>query len=561
MNHKHPIRRVAMAATLAALVALGGCGSDDDPAVLPPAPPDVLTLSGTAATGAAIANGAVSVRCATGSSSTTTSATGAFAAPVDGGRLPCALRVTDAGGAILHSVVAGSGGGGSFNVNISPLTDMVVASASGIAPAAYYDSVSSATTLSAVTLTQAVDSVRAQVAGVADLSGVNPLSDPLVAASPGVAGNALDQQNDAVVAALDAAGLTVADASASIVANPQSGDVLKTVMQPVASDCSRARSGKYRMLDASEPEARWRAHVLDVDMVAMTVTNQDGITIPFTSLGGCKFSIDEDEDTSTVVVAPSGVLVVNTQHFDNSRSITIGLPEQVLPLSEMAGTWNLVGWDPASGISTPGFVAQTDEVVMSAGGEITAHSECVGQQACSADPGPFGKFVANSTAGGYDYQEQGSVNGRGFLFKTVAGASVGVVVLNDGQVVVLSRKQAIAALPAVNSQNLFWEFTLNGNGSVSGNFVEDVVTITAVDVATKVVTRIRGSDARIDSLATDSPRDGLRYRAPNSCTRNGVAVNCAEVVQLPLQGIGITLSASVSSNPATSFLSVSVGRP
>jgi hypothetical protein len=181
--------------------------------------------------------------------------------------------------------------------------------------------------------------------------------------------------------------------------------------------------------------------------------------------------------------------------------------------------------------------------------------------ACISDgAGPFGTFTANTTAGGFDFIEGGTVNGRAFLFKTVAGASVGVLVLNDGEIVMLSRKQAIAALPALNSQTLFWEFTLNGNGSI-GNLGEDDVTVTAVDAATKVVTRIRGSDARIDSLAYDSPRDGLRYRAPNSCTRNGVAVNCAEVVQLPLQGIGITLSASVSSNPATSFLSVSVGRP
>lgn len=556
MKHNHPIRRLAMAATLAALAALGGCGSDDDAAVLPPGP-DVLTLSGTAATGAAIAGGAVSVRCTTGSTSATTSATGAFMATVDGGRLPCALRVTDAGGAMLHSVVAGSGSG-SFNVNLSPLTDMVVASASGMAPSAYYDGLSSGTALSAATLTDAVSSVRAQLAGVVDLSGVNPLSDTLVAASPGVAGNALDQKIDAAVAALDAAGLSLADASAAIAANPRSGDVLKSVLQPRASDCSRARSGKYRMLDASEPDPKWRAHVINIDMVAMTVTDQDANTIPFTSLGGCKFSIVDDEGTNSVVVAPSGVLVVNTLHTDNSRSITIGLPEQALPITELAGTWHVLGW----GSNGSGLVADTQEAVLNSAGSVTAVSNCVGSMPCTSDgAGPFGTFAANTTAGGFDFIEGGTVNGRAFVFKTVAGASVGVLVLNDGQVVILARKQAIAALPALNSQNLFWDFTLNGNGSVSGDFVEDVVTVTAVDATTKVVTRIRGSDARVDQLAYDSPRDGLRYRAPNSCTRNGVAINCAEVVQLPLQGIGITLSASVSSNPATSFLSVSVARP
>jgi len=57
------------------------------------------------------------------------------------------------------------------------------------------------------------------------------------------------------------------------------------------------------------------------------------------------------------------------------------------------------------------------------------------------------------------------------------------------------------------------------------------------------------------------PRDGLRYRAPNSCSVNGAPNNCSEVVQLPLQGMGITLSMSVGTNPATAFYQASIGRP
>jgi hypothetical protein len=87
------------------------------------------------------------------------------------------------------------------------------------------------------------------------------------------------------------------------------------------------------------------------------------------------------------------------------------------------------------------------------------------------------------------------------------------------------------------------------------------VTVTATDAVAKTVNRIRTADNRVDTLTFDKPRDGLRYRAPNSCTINGAAVNCVETVQLPLQGMGITLSLSVGTNPSTASYNVSVGRP
>jgi hypothetical protein len=77
----------------------------------------------------------------------------------------------------------------------------------------------------------------------------------------------------------------------------------------------------------------------------------------------------------------------------------------------------------------------------------------------------------------------------------------------------------------------------------------------------KTVTRIRTSDGRVDTLGLDKPRDGLRYRAPNSCTFGGVAGNCSQTVQLVLQGMGITFSVSVGTVPTNAFLSISVNKP
>ena len=84
--------------------------------------------------------------------------------------------------------------------------------------------------------------------------------------------------------------------------------------------------------------------------------------------------------------------------------------------------------------------------------------------------------------------------------------------------------------------NNFRNLEIDGNpaDSVSA-LTEDSITITATDSAAKTVTRLRASDNRVDMHTYDKPRDGLRYRAGNSCTINNAPLNCAEVVQLPLR--------------------------
>jgi hypothetical protein len=90
---------------------------------------------------------------------------------------------------------------------------------------------------------------------------------------------------------------------------------------------------------------------------------------------------------------------------------------------------------------------------------------------------------------------------------------------------------------------------------------EDTTTVTSIDTAAKTTTRLLASNNRVDMLSFDKPRDGLRYREANSGTINGAANNCAEIVQLPLQGMGITLTMNVGTSPGTAFFQPSVGRP
>jgi hypothetical protein len=97
-------------------------------------PEQVATkLSGVAATGAPIANGNVTVQCASGSSvTTTTDAAGAWTATLTDQAFPCLVSV--GGGSLpprrtLYSIASDAS-----SVNVTPLTSLMVASAAKAAP-------------------------------------------------------------------------------------------------------------------------------------------------------------------------------------------------------------------------------------------------------------------------------------------------------------------------------------------------------------------------------------------------------------------------------------------
>ena len=133
------MERIALAGIFAGSLLLSGCGSssgssssDAQPTpgnpTTPEAPVTTQTVSGTAAIGAAITDGTVTAVCSDGSSfteSVTTDANGNWSGEVADGAMPCALQVTGGNPPVtLHSYVAAPG-----TVNITPLTDLIMASA------------------------------------------------------------------------------------------------------------------------------------------------------------------------------------------------------------------------------------------------------------------------------------------------------------------------------------------------------------------------------------------------------------------------------------------------
>ncbi len=96
-----------------------------------------VVLSGVAAVGAPIVNAPVVAKCANGSGFSlhvTTNAQGAFSGEVSASALPCALKVTGSN-ITLHSYALAAG-----VINITPLTDLIIANASTLDPAVWYAS-------------------------------------------------------------------------------------------------------------------------------------------------------------------------------------------------------------------------------------------------------------------------------------------------------------------------------------------------------------------------------------------------------------------------------------
>lgn len=191
-----PTKGFALSFCAAAIgsLALLACGGNND----------AVNISGVAATGAAMANATISIKCANGTiANTTTAADGSYAAAALG-TFPCLIEASDATHK-LHSVANGSGK--VATANITPLTEQLVASllsADTADTAAFFANfdVSKAGTVAPDKVAAAQTKVLTDLAanGV-DVSALKDLiGDKLVAKTATQSGNAVDAVLDAVAA-------------------------------------------------------------------------------------------------------------------------------------------------------------------------------------------------------------------------------------------------------------------------------------------------------------------------------------------------------------------------
>ena len=551
---------VSTVLSTAILAACGGGGSSDEPAAATP-----LALSGVAATGAAIAGQTVEAKCSSGTGTATSNGDGSYTINVTGGVLPCVLKITPASGPALYSIATGTGN--SATANISPVTQLVVASLTGGDPAAYFTAVD-ATAAAGVTdadVTAAVTAVKTTLlaAGV-DLGTIDVLAGTLTPATGTTAGNAYDQALDALAAKLSTAGttletLTTTVAAASPAASPTAPAATTGVaslpadllLKPAASHCPALRSGSYRMvLPTKGGSLAEQTGTITVDAQTLAVTYTEGSPGAWTAAeDACHFK--DDGGKTDMFVTQAGVIVARYTNDDGaSYGVGIGLPVQSHPLSALAGTWNAIGLSDseAGGAHT----AATGTFAVDGMGALTGAVWCQNDETwgltgadCATDANDGGTLKAN-TAGGFDIFDIGSdtPSGRVFAYRAGNGDLMLVVAEDDGRVLFLTQKRS-NVLPTVGVKSNYWNVTLNGQLAAPLSVGISSSTIQSVDTAAGSWVRQQHSpDGAFDyseTLSANNPRDGYTLRpAATTAAVGGTPVQIREFDALVLRGMGLS---------------------
>ena len=514
---------------------------------LNPATPLSTQISGTAAVGLALANATVDVKCASGSGTGTTGADGKFSVTIANAVRPCVLSVQVPGGTTLHSVVE-SGTGATVVANISPLTELVAASIAGGSTDAFFANfdAQAQAKLTPAAVSASLSGVALALSGIVDLTNVDPLKDDLVAANGSTTGNALDQKLDALGTALAAAQTSLADLSSAVAANTGAPSAVATILQPASSHCSALRSGDYHGIGLGEAGVE-RVRVDAASLTATWLSNSVVHSL-VPDAERCSFTVTVGGETVALVVAKSGIIVMRGAASENSLPGLL-VPEQSIPLSELAGNWNGLFFDREPSLLVPGGITFT----VDAAGKFTAGADC-SVTSCEAWPADeLGAFTVHPD-GGFDLYDGDSM--RTIAFKAADG-NVAMVVFDEAGFFIAS-KQMPATLPAVGARISFWDLGINASGVATMGALA-TLEVTAVDSAANTYTRQRLSDGRLETWETNKPWDGIRHRlAGTSPVNGGGTVNVPEIVSLQLLGTGIVVSTTV--NPAR-FFSVSVEQP
>ena len=573
------IQSLSAFAIAVTVVACGGGGGTAAPTV----PVATLSITGTAATGAAVAGAAVEAKCNGGTGTATTAADGTYTITLTTGSLPCVLKVTTPTGA-LYSVATGTGT--TVKANITPFTQLIVANLLGSDPAAFFTAftAANATTLSAT----AVAAAQVKVVDILKSNGIDAstvgdlLAGSLVAASGSVTGNAMDKLLDSLSTKLAASSVTLADLTVSVqqataTATPTGVVSLpaELALRSAAITCSALRSGSYQLVvpqvGTTGTFGSQSTEKITMDAPSLTaVSTSDGGTTTLSALSGipCRFSIT---GTGDLAVAQSGVFAFKSKQ----GRLGIGFPVQNIALADLAGDWNLLGYE--RDVTGPWAPASANVTVGSAG-QFTVTKDCAGTKICTTPGNGTGTAVVNA-AGGFDLVFGPTDKGRMFAYRAGGGEIMLVIVNQDGGFEFGTRVRTLT-LPTFNAASQGW-FVSQSNYSpsvgvydmVAGNVQSYANTITAVVTAdvsikrnnvtdfTPITVTTRPETIFLNTVVTD-PRNGYSWRKPEAVLNSlNATVNVPETVFLGLRGTGVTFSTVLNANPGGTSVSLSIARP
>jgi hypothetical protein len=568
----------------AAILSACGGGSDApstgaDTAGGVPTGPTALTVTGTAATGAAIGGKTVNVKCSTGTGSASSGTDGKFTVSVTSGALPCVLEITPESGPALHSVATGTGNAATANIN--PVTQLVIASLAGADPAAYFTGFDS-TAAASVTgdkVAAAVTAVKGTLltAGL-DLGAIDVLTGTLTPATSGTAGNAYDQVLDALAAKLTSTGTTLDTLATTVAANSPavtpgvaalSGNNASLpadlLLKTPASSCAALRSGTYRvMMPTPNATLADQFGTLTVDASNLHIVYSDGSAGQWTAHAteACRFT--DETGKSDIVVSQAGVIVGRSNEGSTFRPI-VAFPEQTHTLAELAGTWNVIGVNPDD--ADTAYTGVTATGTLDATGNLSAISVCLNESTwdvstCVAQTGPQSTRAIDS-AGGYDVVEPGGhVSGRGFVYRAGGGELMRVEVYDRGDFSVWA-KQRTSDLPTSGRVNTTWDIRYSNQLLATPAVSESTNTVTTVDATAgsfvRLAKTVGGTDEHLETVVLNDPRAGFNFRAAATVTGTDgtTSVPVSEWTNLGLRGMGL----NALTRPAQKQFMFSVQQP
>ena len=550
-NHRFSARRLA-AVFVPTAIALAACGGSDD-ASDPPGPvaPSVLSVSGTAATGAAIAAGAIDAKCSAGFGAGVSAADGSYRIEISDGSLPCILRVTAADGTVLHSLASGSGA--AATANLTPLSELLVARLAGAAPASFFNSFdASRVTSDELQAANTAVTELLQAAGI-DMAGVgNVLTAALVAANGSTPGNGFDQSLDALKAKLAASGTslsqlrdTVARSSPAAASSARSNTAslpAELLLRPAAANCAALRSGSYRFVGFSKQDGI-DTDTFTVDAPTLLLTGVDG---PQTLVpnGPCRYTVGDLD----ITVAASGAMLVRFEEEPggNVWHAGIAFPEQRHRLSALAGTWNVMGLEDVE--ENGRFVIVDGQMELRADGRPTSITYCTNNaEGCSTpDSAELSKIRFSAAADG---SLSWSHAGEGwtipvFAYRAGGGELMLVTLGENGDFLVFTR-QVAATMPVLGrvSESVNYAVTntlIATPASDSKNTVFSIDTATNRYVRDSVFNTTTGA-TQPETVVLNERRTGVSRRIPGPATgSDGSNRNVTEWLAMGLQGMGMS---------------------
>jgi hypothetical protein len=543
-------KTVAAGAVAVLMAGCGGGGGDGGTT-------SNVLLSGTAATGAALANATVDVKCAAGTGTATTNTTGGYTVTVTDGKLPCIIKVsgTNSNGVAvsLHSIAdAGSASGSDVTAtaNVTPVTEMIVAQLLAALPGDAFANFNPQQ-VTAEALDKAADTIVAalKTAGI-DLGTIDPLKDPLVPKTGSTAGNAYDVLLDNLAEKIGPEALPLVVSQIANAATTNSTEGLNNAIAAVAGGtlegCASAVSGKYRVIDYTGA-----TQVVQIDFSKMKViSGSDEITVTANSAQACEINV-EDGNGTVVVFGPSGVGALRDNY-------TIGyvFPVQTLAFADIQSEWTFV----ESGKEESGAAVHfMGKIKFNADRSISlCEYDVAGGITSTCTPDTETGTVADGTDGGL-VLNYGDAPAKFYGYRTPSGHltlfGTNNPAGNTGSIMqthfVAVKAGVATGMPTLNDVRPTWGLLMRtgtGGALFSAPLTRDTQTITKVDAATSTYTRVYQGSTTEDVFSVNKPVAGMLERT-----------NRSPVYALVIPGAEMSVAINA---PGNSFLySTTVKRP